>query len=107
MKIICQTELVTFAYASTTIEWKLSQHFREEIAYYACSITSTRMRWKTGRGSRQFSARFMNRNRVEYVKGGAAPLFLMGQVFEVFFEVFSLFCRIILDYVRTQIRARF
>ena len=46
-------------------------------------------------------------NRAEYVKGGAAPLFLMGQVFEVFFEVFSLFCRIILDYVRTQIRARF
>ena len=45
--------------------------------------------------------------RVEYVKGGAAPLFLMGQVFEVFFEVFSLFCRIIMDYVRTQIRASF
>ena len=39
------------------------------------------------------------------VKGGAAPLFLMGPVFEVFFEVFSLFCWIILDYVRTQIRA--
>ena len=46
-------------------------------------------------------------SRVEYVKGGATPLFLMGQVFEVFFKVFSLFCRIIMDYVRTQIRASF
>ena len=50
---------------------------------------------------------FFSSTRVEYVKGGAAPLFLMGQVFEVFFEVFSLFCRIIMDYVRTQIRASF
>ena len=37
--------------------------------------------------------------RVEYVKGGAATLFLMGKVFEVFLEEFSLFYWIFLDYL--------